>query len=279
MAVNPFVYFVKIRPITDSSIIFTELEKHEFKFYYFRINQVHYLFFYGKKEEFDSIDHLYRTITIIEELDTKKRRLRSVRGFFLYAIEILESTNQENIQVLKTNLPLFFWKRAKNVIRQNNKGLLFHFLFGASEMSIANEGNSLEQTIQDLQMEVLNLKKKLEKIERTLNDERGQPKTSISDVSKDYGIDHQKSVIKARNGDNFIPIDKLGVDDKIEIIEKGFQMKQSHKLPLKEYFEGAEDNFSLLSLKGYKIHYHSIRKTPEFEQARNQEASNKDLSY
>jgi hypothetical protein len=238
MAVNPFVSFMKIQPITDSSTIFTELEKQKFKFHYFRINQVDYLFFYGKKEKFDSIDHLYKTITIIEELDTKKRKIRSVRGFFLYAVEILESTSEGNIQVLKTNLPFFFWKRVKNVMRQNHKGLLLDFLFGASEMSIANEGNSLEQTIQDLQIEVLNLKKKLEKVEHTINDEGDTPKRPVIGVFKDYAVDYSKVVIKAQNEDNFISINKLRVDDKIEIIEKGFQMKQSHKLPLKEYFEG-----------------------------------------
>jgi hypothetical protein len=185
MAVNPFVSFVKVRPITSSSVIFTELEKHKFKYQYFRINQIHYLFFYGKREKFDSTDYLYKTITVIEELDTKKRRLRSVRGFVLYAVEILESNNEENIQVLKTNLSSLFWERVKKVMRQNNKVLLFRFLFGASEMSIANEGNSLEQTVQDLQTEVLNLKKKLKEVERIVNGKGDAPKTPINDVSKE----------------------------------------------------------------------------------------------
>jgi hypothetical protein len=206
MLVSPFVSFVKIRPITDSSIIFTELEKHKFNFHYFRIDQVYYLFFYGKKEKFDSMDSLYRTITIIEELDTKKRRLRSVRGFFLYAVEILENPNQENIQVLKTNLHVLFWKRVKNVLRQNNKGLLLRFLFGASEMSITNEGNSLEQTIQELQIEMLSLRKKLEKFEPTVDDEEETSETPIIDVSKDYDTDSQKGLIEAQNEDNFISI-------------------------------------------------------------------------
>jgi hypothetical protein len=149
------------------------------------------------------MDSLYRTITIIEELDTKKRRLRSVRGFFLYAVEILENPNQENIQVLKTNLHVLFWKRVKNVMRQNNKGLLLRFLFETSEISITNESksNSLEQTIQDLQIEMLNLKKKLEKFENTVNDEVEVSETSINDVSKDCGVyeyDSLKSVIKAQ---------------------------------------------------------------------------------
>jgi hypothetical protein len=126
-----------------------------------------------------------------------------MRGFFLYAVEILESTNQENIQVLKTNLHVLFWKRVKNVMRQNNKGLLLRFLFETSEISITNESksNSLEQTIQDLQIEMLNLKKKLEKFENTVNDEVEVSETSINDVSKDCGVyeyDSLKSVIKAQ---------------------------------------------------------------------------------
>jgi uncharacterized protein YlxW (UPF0749 family) len=108
-----------------------------------------------------------------------------VRGFVLYAVEILESNNEENIQVLKTNLSSLFWERVKKVMRQNNKVLLFRFLFGASEMSIANEGNSLEQTVQDLQTEVLNLKKKLKEVERIVNGKGDAPKTPINDVSKE----------------------------------------------------------------------------------------------
>jgi hypothetical protein len=278
MIINPFVSFVKIQPITDSSIIFTELDKNRFKFHYFRVNQVYYLFFYGKKEKFDSIDYLYETITIIEELDTKKRRIRSLSGFFLYGLEILESTNQENIQVLKTNLPSLFWKRVKKIIRQNQKGLLHHFLFGAPEMSIINEGNSLEQAVQELQIEMLSIKKKLEKFEHTENDEGEASETPPTAIFKDCSTSSQKGPIVAQNEGSFISINKLGVDDKIEIIEKGFRMKQSHKLPLKKYFEGSESNFSLLSLNGYKIHYNSIRKTLEFEQVKNQRALNNDSS-
>ena len=168
MVITPFAVFLKTQLIEDSSIIFTEFEKHKFKFYYFQINQVYYLFFYGKKEKYYSIDHLYKTIAVIEELDTKQRKIRSLRGFFLYALETLESAEDKNINVLETNLSIFFWRRVKNVIRQNNKGLLLNFLFEVSKIPGVNEKDSLEQTIENLQIEVLDLKNKLVEIEYSL---------------------------------------------------------------------------------------------------------------
>ncbi len=64
---------------------------------------------------------------MIEELDSKQRKIRSFRGFFLYALEIIQ-----------TNLQPFFWKKVHNIIRQNKKGALQEFLFG-------REGNRMEK--------------------------------------------------------------------------------------------------------------------------------------
>jgi hypothetical protein len=119
---------------------------------------------------------------------------------------------------------------------------------------------------------------KQEKFEPTENNEGEASETPPTVIFKDCSTFSQKGPVGAQNEGNFISINKLGVDDKIEIIEKGFRMKQSHKLPLKKYFEGSESNLSLFSLNGYKIHYDSIRKTLEFEQVRNQRALNKDSS-
>jgi len=54
---------------------------------------------------------------IHKELDSKQRKIRSFRGFFLYALEIMEM--RENYEILKTNLQPFFWRKVKTIIRQN----------------------------------------------------------------------------------------------------------------------------------------------------------------
>jgi len=41
-------------------------------------------------------------VEVIEELDSKQRKIRSLRGFFLYALEIMEKG--EDYEILKTNL-------------------------------------------------------------------------------------------------------------------------------------------------------------------------------
>lgn len=64
---------------------------------------------------------------MIQELDSKEGNIQSMRGFFLYALEILET--EKDYQILQTNLQSFFWRKVKNTIRQNKKGALLQFIF------------------------------------------------------------------------------------------------------------------------------------------------------
>lgn len=41
--------------------------------------------------------------------------------------------NGKNYEILQTNLQPFFWKKVKNIIRQNKKAALQEFLFGKDE--------------------------------------------------------------------------------------------------------------------------------------------------
>jgi len=43
---------------------------------------------------------------VIRELDSKQRKIRSLRGFFLYTLEIIE--NGKDYEILETNLQSFF---------------------------------------------------------------------------------------------------------------------------------------------------------------------------
>lgn len=104
----------------------------------------------------------------MEELNKKQRKLRSVRGFFLYVSEILEKGGDKNIEVLETNFPPLFWKRVKDVLRQNKKGALTELLFGTSNSSIKKSKISLEelaQNLQTLQIQVNLLKDKVKYLE------------------------------------------------------------------------------------------------------------------
>lgn len=101
---------------------------------------------------------------MLEEFDSKQRKIRSFRGFFLYGLEIIE--NAEDYEILERNLQSFFWKKVKNIIRQNKKGAFLEFLFGCNsgrvrsyqglknigfsptlDAKIQNQVNSLQQKV------------------------------------------------------------------------------------------------------------------------------------
>jgi hypothetical protein len=72
-------------------------------------------------------DFLYQSLNQVKELNSKKRTLRSFRGFLLYGLEII---NQGKFsKVLQTNLNSYFWLKLPSVIRQNRKEVLLQFLF------------------------------------------------------------------------------------------------------------------------------------------------------
>jgi len=73
------------------------------------------------------IDFLSQSVDVLQELDSKKRQIRSLRGFFIYALEIMEAG--KDFQILSTNLQPFFWRKVKTIIRQNKKGFDFLFKF------------------------------------------------------------------------------------------------------------------------------------------------------
>lgn len=77
------------------------------------------------------------SLVVIEELDTKKRKIRSVRGLLLYALEIIKDENL--IIVLETNFHPLFWRRVKDVLRQNKPGSLLNFLFESSKSTFSQE--------------------------------------------------------------------------------------------------------------------------------------------
>ena len=55
----------------------------------------------------------------------------------------------------------------------------------------------------------------------------------------------------------------------IEIIEKGFRLRQEGKISLKKYYEST-DPYSLFKLKGYSIKYETIRRTKLYKRLNQQ---------
>ena len=105
------------------------------------------------------INFLYQSIDVIQELDSKQRKIRSFRGFFLYALEIMQMG--ENYEILKTNLQPFFWRKVKTIIRQNQKAALLEFLFGKAELN-QDQMKALNNQVDSLQQKIIQLESKLE---------------------------------------------------------------------------------------------------------------------
>ena len=106
-------------------------------------------------------------------MDSKQRKIRSLRGFFLYALEIMEKG--KDYEILQTNLQPVFWRKVKNIIRQNKKSALQEFLFGKNEDSKLENHTSnprikiLEDQIQNLSNQVDSLQQKIIQLEHNQN--------------------------------------------------------------------------------------------------------------
>ena len=167
-------FFFQTQQIPDSSSIFDQFKQQNIFFSYFQVDRNYYLFLYAQKSI--DINFLYQSIDVIQELDSKQRKIRSFRGFFLYSLEIMETG--KDYETLTTNLQPFFWRKVKNIIRQNKKGALLEFLFGKAEVNQDQTDlcfSHLEDQIQTLQNQVNSLQQKIIELEenQTLKIKKG----------------------------------------------------------------------------------------------------------
>ena len=77
-----------------------------------------------------------------------------------------------------------------------------------------------------------------------------------------YNLSSDQS--KAQNSLHFITLSQISEQEKIEIIQKGFQLQSEGRISLKKYYEGTDPN-SLFQSKGYSIKYETIRRTKLYQ--------------
>lgn len=106
-------FFFETQKIPENSVIFDQFQKQRIFLSYFQVDGKYYLFFYEPKSI--DINFLYQSVDVLQELDKKQRKLRSFRGFLLYALDIMETG--KDVEILKTNLHPFFWKKVKAILR------------------------------------------------------------------------------------------------------------------------------------------------------------------
>ena len=65
---------------------------------------------------------------------------------------------------------------------------------------------------------------------------------------------------KTENESNFVTLSQISEKERVEIIQKGFQLQAEGKISLKKYYQSTDPD-SLFQSKGYSIKYESIRRT------------------
>lgn len=192
------------------------------------MDQNYYLFLYAQ----ESIDlaFFYKSVDIVQELDSKQRKIRSFRGFFLYALEIILKTGKE-YEILSTNLQPFFWKKVHNIIRQNKKSALQEFLFKKVEENklVKQNLNPHLQEMQDkiaaLQNQVHSFQQKIIQLEHQ-NIVRERNLNVLSEAPKRHKIDsstleYDDYTLEGKKGPNL-----LSNDSKVNLEVK----EPSHKI-------------------------------------------------
>ena len=195
-------FFFQIQSIPDDTTLFDQFQQQNIFYSYFQVEQNYYLFLYSQK--FIDIDSIDPFIHIVQELDTKQRKIRSLRGFFLYALEIFERA--DNSQILKTNLKPSFWRNLKTILRQNKKIVLLQFLFG-TEYSYPPSGSYLEDQIQTLKSQVNSLQQRIIQLENNQNNQtllKEQIQKALRGALKDPESTKTKLAVEVEKGPNLI---------------------------------------------------------------------------
>jgi hypothetical protein len=81
--------------------------------------------------------------------------------------------------------------------------------------------------------------------------------------SQQYNISSNQD--KGLNQPNFITLGKISEQERVEIIQTGFQRQAEGKISLKKYYESTQTD-SLFQLKGYSLKFESIRRTKLYQQ-------------
>jgi len=251
-------FFFQTQQISDDRIIFDQLKQQNIFFSYFFVDQNYYLFIYAQQSI--DINLLYQSVEIIQELDSKQRKIRSLRGFFLYALEIIE--NAQDYEILSTNLQPFFWKKVKNIIRQNTKGALLEFLFGGevtrmgkgeSNKSV-NQVSSLAQQVERLQHKVLELEAKLMRVEQNFKYPLSKPSQSLESSKT---IQQGDSTLKPRSSSYWQENDN-------KFSQQGERMEQHAIEPRNQISESLSDASRIPSDQSFQSHQYNLKSNLSF---------------
>ena len=151
----------------------------------------------------------------------------------------------EDYEILKTNLQPFFWRKVKNIIRQNKKGVLLKFLFGKDEDNkLLGEGSNpqREEMIKTLQNQMNSLQQRVIHLENQTNDLKNTLSVTLEalDATKiiQQGDYTSKSEKDAYSGEN----DSKARKKIIQSEQQPNTLSEASKMPLKPLSKNQQYN-------------------------------------
>jgi hypothetical protein len=155
-------------------------------------------------------------------------------------------------------------------VERNTKYALSNILEAPRETKNIHQGDSTLKSEKSLQS--ANLLSNDSKVNLEVKELRHPISESLAEASKmpvttskqseEYNLLFDQS--KVQNKKNFTTLGKISEQERVEIIQKGFQLQAEGKISLKKYYESTDPN-SLFQSKGYSIKYESIRRTKLYQ--------------
>jgi hypothetical protein len=131
-----FIQLIQIQSISDKVLLKKLCKNLDNLVYYsyFRIQTNYYFLTFSKNKLFEVLvsNLLDRQTYILKNIITRERRLRSLRGFLNYVIELKNS--KKEFEVLATNLQSDFWLDIEIILQSKNKSRLNEFLFSKTNV-------------------------------------------------------------------------------------------------------------------------------------------------
>jgi len=136
----------------------------------------------------------------------------------------------EEYQILDTNLQPFFWRKVKNIIRQNKKAALQEFLFGSQDSIATPETqNHLNEKIERLQNQVNSLQDRIRDLETTLENSKYDLSRTLKASEATKIIQQGDSTLKDKNGSSLTQNDRQVRDPTYR--EKEMESKSFSEVP------------------------------------------------
>jgi len=117
---NNHVFFYQIAAINESQCCLSNLLEKDIQYSYFNILNEYFIFGFSQKKDCN-LNKFHTQIHVYKLLNRRKRLIRSLRGFFLYALKFIKN---KDCKILNTNLPPLFWLEVEPVLRQNRNDVL-----------------------------------------------------------------------------------------------------------------------------------------------------------